>query len=157
MNIYTHMINKDATSYILFISVTDKGSIGKTFKLRIKIIHRQTRTRVEMIVMERSFMRDVKLCFLSVKRLALCFCILTDLTFGEFSKVTKLDKRNLSVTKVGDKIIRWVSWRLRYPNQKCHTRRRFAAGKRFLFSPSVIHILILGKSIISLQAVVVGR
>ena len=50
------------------------------------MIHRHTRTRAEMIVRERSFMGDVNLYFISTKRLALCFCILTDFPFGKLFK-----------------------------------------------------------------------
>ena len=70
----------------IFRSDLPKGSIGKTFQLGLKMIHRKTITRADMIVTERSFMRDVNIYFLSMKTLEICFGILKDFTFGTFFK-----------------------------------------------------------------------
>ena len=65
------MINKYVYYYILFRSATTKIIIGTFLWLVLKIIHRHTRTRAEMIVKKGSFRSDDNLFFLSVMRLAL--------------------------------------------------------------------------------------
>ena len=70
----------------IFRRDTPKGTIGKLFQLGLKMIHRKTITRADMIVMERSFIRDINIYFLSMKSLEIWFGILKDFTFGTFSK-----------------------------------------------------------------------
>ena len=49
MNISNNIINKYASYYNFFRSATTKGSIGMNFHLGLNMIHRHTRTRVEII------------------------------------------------------------------------------------------------------------
>ena len=86
MNISTHITNKDASSYKLFRSATTKVSVGTPFQSGLKMIHRHTIIRAEMIATERSFTRDFNLYFIYVKSLAVFFFILTDFTFGTLLK-----------------------------------------------------------------------
>ena len=86
MNISTHMINKDSSYYKIFRGANTKESRGKTFQSGLKMIHIHTRTREEMIVMERSLLGDINMWFISVKSIEIFFCILKNFTFGMLFK-----------------------------------------------------------------------
>ena len=62
----------------------------KVFQSAFKMIYRHTRTRSEMIVVERSFMSNANIYFFLLKRPAFCVCVLKNFTSG------KLFKRNMN-------------------------------------------------------------
>ena len=76
MDISTNIMNKYASSYKVFMHATNKLIISTPFNPGLKMIYRKTRTRVEMVVPEKAFTKNLNLCFLSVKIQVILFCML---------------------------------------------------------------------------------
>ena len=70
------------------------------------------------------FFTWINLCF---------FFILTDFILKHCSNVMQMGERILSVPKRDNQRIIRVSKRLRCPNWKCHSRKRFVTGDGFYF------------------------